>query len=77
MSMKVKYTANENERTANIRHFVCRVHNDDACKNEDPLPTFNALLNWVVEQAFADGIAFGRKHPDIDVELNSQPAKTN
>lgn len=75
MGVKAKYTANSsNDRTANIRNFVCRVQNGSACADdENPLPTFNALLDWVVEQAFAEGVEFGRKYEGIEVELNHKP----
>lgn len=78
MPTKVVYTAHDSfERTANIREFVCRVQNGAACKDQNPLPEFNRLLDWCLEHAFYEGVNFGRAHPSLDVLLHSSPPEIN
>lgn len=66
MRIEVKALAGSSEKASKIRSFVCGVQNGSLCKNENPLPKLNVLLDELVDDAFKKGCGFAKKHPDLE-----------
>lgn len=66
MTIEIKYKIPYNANgVGDIREFVCRVQNGTICKDENPLPKFNEILDVVASTAFEDGKKFAKKYPDL------------